>query len=97
MASSSSPKRVRKRSGLKSNTRMLVTDPAGGWRPRVFKRAAAGRKSGRLLVKCGCCDERVEVYHDDHGLEINGVYASLNEWREILMPLLQGRELSTCT
>jgi|GEM_PF-3497803 len=83
---------ARKRSSPRRNTRMLVTDPEGGWRPRIYRRAAKGRKSGRLLVKCGCCNERVEIYHDDHGLEINGVCASLNEWRVILGPLLEGRE-----
>jgi hypothetical protein len=92
MARGSGASRVRKRSSPRPNTRMLVTDLDGGWRPRIYKRAAKGRKSGRLLVKCGCCNEQVAIYHDEHGLEINGVCASLTEWRAILGPLLKGRE-----
>jgi hypothetical protein len=40
-------------------------------------------------LKCGCCDEKVEIYYGDEGLEINGVNGSIEDWREILLPLLQ--------
>jgi hypothetical protein len=43
----------------------------------------------RYLLKCGCCDEKVEIYYDDEGLEINGVNGSIDDWREILLPLLR--------
>jgi len=59
------------------------------WDLRIYHRAAKGNKSPRLLVKCGCCDEKVEIYYDEESLEINGVNGSLENWREILLPLLQ--------
>ena len=43
----------------------------------------------RYLLKCGCCDEKVEIYYDNEGLEINGVNGSIDDWREILLPLLR--------
>ena len=42
----------------------------------------------RYLLKCGCCDEKLEIYYDDDGLEINGVNGAIEDWREILLPLL---------
>lgn len=49
-----------------------------------------------IRVKCGCCNEAVEIYHtDDRGgnpnletLEINGVHGTVDQWRQILLPLL---------
>ena len=41
------------------------------------------------LLKCGCCDEKLEIYYDEEGLEINGVNGSIEDWREILLPLLR--------
>jgi hypothetical protein len=43
----------------------------------------------RYLLKCGCCDEKLEIYYDDEGLEINGVNGSIDDWREIFLPLLR--------
>jgi hypothetical protein len=42
----------------------------------------------RLLLKCGCCDERLEIYYDREELEIGGVNGSIEDWQEILLPLL---------
>ena len=55
---------------------------------RVSHRKSRGKKAARYLIKCGCCDESVEICYDAYGLEINGVNASLRQWREILLPLL---------
>jgi hypothetical protein len=57
---------------------------------RVWSLPASKRKSPRLRIKCGCCDEQVVIYHDRDGkdLEINGVIGSVENWREILLPLL---------
>jgi hypothetical protein len=41
------------------------------------------------LLRCGCCDQKVEIYYDAEDLEINGVHGSLENWREILLPLLR--------
>jgi hypothetical protein len=43
----------------------------------------------RYLSKCGCCDENLKIYYDEEGLEINGVNGSIDDWREILLPLLR--------
>jgi hypothetical protein len=61
------------------------------WTLRVYHRKAHGKFSARYLVKCGCCDERVEIYYDDEALEINAVNGSLENWREVLGPLLAPR------
>jgi hypothetical protein len=42
----------------------------------------------RYLLQCGCCDEKLEVYYSDDGLEIGGVNGAIEDWREILLPLL---------
>jgi hypothetical protein len=46
----------------------------------------------RYLIKCGCCDEQVEIYYDAQTLEINGVMASIENWREVLLPLLNPKD-----
>lgn len=55
---------------------------------RVYHRKGSGKKSPRYLLKCGCCEEKVEIYCSDDGLEINGVNGSIEDWRDILLPLL---------
>ena len=73
------------------NTRMNIPGPDIGCRLRIFKRKGEAKHSPRLLIKCGCCDQSVEIHHDAETLEINGVFASLDEWRRLLDPLLKGR------
>jgi len=41
------------------------------------------------LFKCGCCDEKLEVYYGGDSLEINGVMGSVENWRTLLLPLLR--------
>jgi hypothetical protein len=66
------------------------------WAIRVSHKA--GRKRGkvrispRYLLRCGCCEQRLEIYYDAESLEINGVHGSLENWREILLPLLGVRQ-----
>ena len=58
---------------------------------RVFHRRGSGKKSPRLLIKCGDCDNALEIYYDakdPQDLEIGGVLGSIGNWREILLPLL---------
>lgn len=59
--------------------------------PRVYRRKARGKKSARLLIKCGDCDQKFEIYCRPEGedLEIAGVLASVDNWRRILLPLLK--------
>jgi len=56
---------------------------------RVYHKKGYGKKSPRYRLKCGCCEEKVEIYYDDDGLEINGVNGAIEDWREILLPLLR--------
>ncbi len=42
----------------------------------------------RYLLKCGCCDEKLEIHYSDDGLEIGGVNGAIQDWQEILLPLL---------
>ena len=55
---------------------------------RVFHRSREPKKDPRFLFKCGCCEERLEVYYGGDSLEINGVIGSVENWRELLVPLL---------
>lgn len=71
------------------NKKLVQNDRKGGWKLRVWHRKGKGEKCSRYLVKCGCCDNSVEIYYDEDSLEINGVNANLNEWRTILLPLLK--------
>ncbi|MBI5418119.1 hypothetical protein HZA55_09280 [Candidatus Poribacteria bacterium] len=40
-------------------------------------------------LKCGCCEEKLKIYYDEEGLEINGVNGSIEDWRKIFLPLLR--------
>ncbi len=58
---------------------------------RVYHRKGTARKSPRLLIKCGDCDNALEIYHDPENsgdIEIGGVLGSVGNWREILLPFL---------
>ena|SRR5437660_817082 len=77
---------------MKKAKRKAVQKPGDGYPvPRVFRRRAQGKKSARLLIKCGDCDEKFEIYYGPEGedLEIAGVLASVENWRKILLPLLK--------
>ena len=60
---------------------------------RIYHRKARKKMSPRYLLKCGCCHEHVEIHYSDDGdddasLSIGGVLESIENWREILLPLL---------
>jgi hypothetical protein len=65
--------------------------------PRVYHRKARGKRSARLLIKCGDCDQKFEIYYgpDGEDLEIAGVLASVANWHEILLPILSLPKKST--
>ena len=54
----------------------------------MYHKKAQGKRSPRYLLKCGCCDEKIEIHYDEIGLEIGGVNGVIEDWREILLPLL---------
>lgn len=55
---------------------------------RVYHRAGKGKRCPSYLLKCGCCNEKLEIHCADDGLEIGGVNGAIDDWREILLPLL---------
>ena len=55
---------------------------------RVYHRKARGRQTPRYLLKCGCCEEKLEIFYSEDCLEIGGVNGAIEDWREILLPLL---------
>ncbi len=71
------------------NKKLVQRDEQGYWKLRIWHRRAHNKKSPRLLVKCGCCDSKFEIYYDDEELEIAGVLASKGEWRRLFGPLLK--------
>jgi len=64
---------------------------------RVTERKGTKKRMARIRVKCGCCDEFVDIEHekgtcDDPRTEmigINGVNGTKGQWRKILLPLLK--------
>jgi hypothetical protein len=55
---------------------------------RIYHKKGKGERTPRYLLKCGCCEEKLEIYYSDEGLEIGGVNGAIEDWREILLPLL---------
>lgn len=74
------------------NKKKGLTDKTGNFIPRVYHKTSRGKFDPRYLIKCGCCDESVEIYYSDNSLEINGVNASIEQWEKILLPLLNIHE-----
>jgi hypothetical protein len=74
---------------------IMRPDPEGGCSIRVSHRAERKRGTGaispRYLLRCGCCDGALQIHYGPDDLEINRVYGSIENWREILLPLLRVR------
>ena len=70
------------------NRKFARTRPNGYFDIRVFHRSRKAKKDPRFLFKCGCCEGQLEVYYGSDSLEINGVMGSVENWRELLLPLL---------
>lgn len=73
------------------NKKMAVRARGGGWKLREFLSKERRRSNVRLLLKCGCCEESVEIHYasTDDLIEINGVCASRTEWLRVLGPILK--------
>lgn len=71
-----------------TNRKIAQTRSDGYWDIRVFHRTKKGKRDPRFLLKCGCCNEKLQVYYGEDSLEINGVMGSVDNWRELLLPLL---------
>jgi len=73
---------------LKTTNRFYDTYRFGQPQIRICHKKGKGKRMPRYLLKCGCCEEKLEIYYSDEGLEIGGVNGAIEDWREILLPLL---------
>lgn len=79
--------------GVQLNRKMNVMVGGAYAMPRITHRAAHGTRLPCFKIKCGDCDKSFELYYDLNDpavecLEIAGVYAGIEDWRAILLPLL---------
>lgn len=57
------------------------------------KKLKEGYRSGYIIIKCGCCNEKIKMYlpskyeHDEH-IELNGVLMDIN-WFEGLLEFIK--------
>ena len=68
------------------NKKIMRSD--GNFQIKVSNKKQRGKKSPSYTFRCGCCSKKVEIYYDNESLEINGVNGSIENWRELLLPLL---------
>ncbi len=73
---------------LRRQNRIYDTVRFGQPEIRVYHKKAERKRSPRYLLKCGCCEEKLEIHYAADGLEIGGVNGAIEDWREILLPLL---------
>jgi hypothetical protein len=73
---------------LRRQNRFYDTTRFGQPEIRVYHKKGKGKQSPRYLLKCGCCEEKLEIHYAADGLEIGGVNGAIADWREILLPLL---------
>lgn len=73
---------------LKRSNRVYDTSRFGQPQIRVYHQKGRGKRCPRYLLKCGCCKEKIEIYYSPDGLEIGGVNGTIEDWRELLLPLL---------
>lgn len=73
---------------LKRSNRFYDTARFGQPQIRVYHRKGTGKLCSRYTLRCGDCDEKLEIYYSLDGLEIGGVNGAIEDWREILLPLL---------
>lgn len=73
---------------LKRRNRFYDTSRFSQPEIRMYHKKGKGKKSPCYLLKCGCCEQKLQIYYADDGLEIGGVNGTIDDWREILFPLL---------
>jgi hypothetical protein len=73
---------------LARSNRIYDTTRFGQPEIRVRHRQGTGKKCPHYALRCGCCAENFRIYYADDGLEIGGVNGAIEDWREILLPLL---------
>ena len=78
---------------LMTNKRKTIWDGTS-YIPRIFYRKKKSNQLNSCLIKCGCCNEKVEIYYGNdtywgNVLEINGVLASKKTWITIFNELVK--------
>jgi hypothetical protein len=73
---------------LKRSNRIYDTQRFGQPQIRLRHRKGIGVQSPSYVLRCGCCDQNLEIFYSDDGLEIGGINGALQDWREILLPVL---------
>jgi len=81
---------------LKRKNKVYDTKRFGHPELRLYHKKGTKLKSPRYLVKCGCCENKIKIYYDlpagvtgkGKSLEIGGVNGAIDDWKEILLPLL---------
>jgi hypothetical protein len=73
---------------LKRSNRIYDTARFGQPEIRIRHRPGTGKKCSHYVVRCGCCAESFRIYYAEDGLEIGGVNGAIEDWRELLLPLL---------
>jgi hypothetical protein len=73
---------------LKRANRLYDTQRFGRPQIRLRHRKGIGVKSPSYVLRCGCCDQKLEIFYSDDGLEIGGINGAIEDWREILLPVL---------
>lgn len=73
---------------IKRKNKFYDTSKYGLPEIRVYHKKGDKKKSPRYLFKCGCCEQKLEISYDELGLEINGVNGTIEDWRDLLLPLL---------
>lgn len=74
---------------LKRSNRLYDTSRFGQPQIRVYHRKGSGKRCPRYTLRCSDCDQKLEIYYSEDGLEIGGVNGAIEDWREILLPLLR--------
>ncbi len=74
---------------LRRPNRVYDTSRFGQPQIRVYHKKGSSKRCPRYLLRCGCCDEKLEIHYAHDGLEIGGVNGTIEDWGELLLPLLR--------
>jgi hypothetical protein len=73
---------------LKRSNQFYATSRFGQPQIRVYHCKGTGKLCSRYTLRCGDCNEKLEIYYSQDGLEIGSVNGAIEDWREVLLPLL---------
>lgn len=74
--------------------KLIMDEEHNTYKLRISHRKRKGKTDACYTIKCGDCDRKFEIYYggkygDERTLEIAGVFAGIEEWKRILLPLLK--------